>query len=103
VEEAERRSVPCGGGGQRHTAAHGAAGRAMALGRRESEVGDEAGGSDWVGLGRAGRAATRLKGFFWAKNERKKENWLQNYFSNFSNKDLILKAKDSNTFKLNLN
>jgi hypothetical protein len=46
VEEAEQRSVPCGGGGQRRTVAHGAAGRAMALGRRESEVGDEAGGSD---------------------------------------------------------
>jgi hypothetical protein len=39
----------------------------------------------------------------WAKNERKKENGLQDYFSNFSNKDLILKTKDSNTFKPNLN
>jgi hypothetical protein len=43
------------------------------------------------------------KAFFWAKNERKKENGLQDYLSNFTNKDLILKAKDSNTFKLNLN
>jgi hypothetical protein len=27
----------------------------------------------------------------------------RNYFSNFSNKDLSLKDKDSNSFKLNLN
>jgi hypothetical protein len=82
----------------------GVAGQAMALGCREPKVGDEAGGPDRAGLGCAGRVATRLKGFFWgAKNERKKENGLQNYFSNFSNKDLILKAKDSNTFKPNLN
>jgi hypothetical protein len=52
--------------------ARGAAGRAMALGRREPEVG----GSDWAGLSRAGRVATMSKGFFWAKNERKKENGL---------------------------
>jgi hypothetical protein len=43
------------------------------------------------------------KAFFGAKNERKKENGPQNDFSNFSNKDLILKARDSNTFKPNLN
>jgi hypothetical protein len=74
----------------------------MALGRREPEVGDEAGGSDRSALGRAGWVATRMNGFLGLKM-RKKENGLQNYFFNFSNKDLILKAKDSNTFKPNLN
>jgi hypothetical protein len=36
---------------------------------------------------------------FWAENK----GGLQNYFSNFSNKDLSLKVKDSNAFKPNLN
>jgi hypothetical protein len=43
------------------------------------------------------------KAFFVLKNERKKENGLQKYFSIFLNKDLILKVKDSNTFRPNLN
>jgi hypothetical protein len=56
-----------------------------------------------VGLGCAGQVATRPKGFFVLKMREKKENGLQKYFSNFSNKDLILKVKDSNTFRQNLN
>jgi hypothetical protein len=82
--------------------AHGAAGRAMVLERREPKVGDEAGGPDRAGLGRAGRVATRPKYFFGLKM-REKEKRVAGLFFQFSNKDLILKAKDSNTFKLNLN
>jgi hypothetical protein len=36
---------------------------------------------------------------FWAKNESKRKTGCGTILSNFSNKDLILKAKDSNTFK----
>jgi hypothetical protein len=93
-EEVERHPVPCGGGGRRRTVVRCVASRATALGCGEPEVGDEAGGPNRAGLGRDCRVATRPKGFFLG---------LQNYFSNFSNKDLILKAKDSNTFKPNLN
>jgi hypothetical protein len=46
--------------------------RAMTLGLREPEVGDEAGGLDRAGLGRAGRVATRPKGFFFGLNMREK-------------------------------
>jgi hypothetical protein len=83
--------------------ARGVAGRAAALGCREPEVEDDAGGLDWAGLGRAGRVATRRKGLFGLKKSEKKENGLYDFFSNFSNKDLLLKTKDSNTFKPNLN
>jgi hypothetical protein len=34
---------------------------------------------------------------------REKGKWAAGLFSNFSNKDLLLKTKDSNTFKPNLN
>jgi hypothetical protein len=81
----------------------GAAGRATVLGRRKPEVGDEVGGLDRAGLGHAGRVATRPKGLFGLKNERKRKMGCRTILSNFSNKDLILKAKDSNTFKPNLN
>jgi hypothetical protein len=101
-EEAEQCPVPCGGGGRRHTAACGAAGRAMALGRREPNVGDKAGGPDRAGLGHAGWVATSPKGFFGLKM-REKGKRAAGLFFNFTNKDLILKGKDSNTFKLNLN
>jgi hypothetical protein len=53
----------------------GAAGRAAALGSREPEVEDEAGGSDRAGLGHTGRVATRPKGLFGLKM-REKENGL---------------------------
>jgi hypothetical protein len=47
--------------------------------------------------------ATRPKGLFGLKM-REKGKWAARLFSpNFSNKDLILKTKDSNTFKPNLN
>jgi hypothetical protein len=82
--------------------ARGAAGPAAALGCRELEVEDEAGGPDRAGLGRAGRVATRPKGLFGLKM-REKGKWAAGPFSNFSNKDLLLKTKDSNTFKPNLN
>jgi hypothetical protein len=54
-------------------------------------------------LGRAGRVATRPKGFFGLKMREKGKRAAGLFFSNFSKKDLILKAKDSNTFKPNLN
>jgi hypothetical protein len=98
-EEAERHLIPCGGSGRRHTAARGAAGRATVLGCRKPEVEDEAGWPDQAGLGRAGRVATRPKGLFGIKRERKRKTGCRTILSNFSNKDLILKAKDSNTFK----
>jgi hypothetical protein len=79
-EEAEQCPVPCGGGGRRHTAACGAAGRAMALGRQEPKVGDKAGGPDRAGLGHAGWVATSPKGFFWAKNERKRKTGCRTIF-----------------------
>jgi hypothetical protein len=85
-EEAERHPVPCGGGGWRRTAARGATGRAMALGLQEPEVGDEAGGPDRAGLGRADRVATRPKGLFWAKNERKKKMGCRTIFLIFQTK-----------------
>jgi hypothetical protein len=75
----------------------------VALGCRKPKVEDEAGGPDRAGLGRAGRVATRPKGLFGLKKLEKKENGLHDFFSNFSNKDLLLKTKDSNTFKPNLN
>jgi hypothetical protein len=54
-------------------------------------------------LGCAGQVATRPKGLFGLKM-REKGKWAARlFFSNFSNKDLILKTKDSNTFKPNLN
>jgi hypothetical protein len=46
--------------------------------------------------------ATRPKGLFGLKM-REKGKWAAGPFSNFSNKDLLLKTKDSNTFKPNLN
>jgi hypothetical protein len=55
-------------------AVRGAASQAMALGHREPEVGDEAGGPDRAGLGRAGRVATRLNGLFGLKM-REKGKW----------------------------
>jgi hypothetical protein len=54
----------------------------MALGCQKPEVEDEAGGPDRVGLGRAGRVATRLKGLFGLKM-RKKENGLQDFSFQF--------------------
>jgi hypothetical protein len=45
------------------------------------------------------RKINRAAEDFWAENK----GWLENYFSNFSNKDLSLKVKDSNAFKPNLN
>jgi hypothetical protein len=68
----------------------GAAGRAAALGCPEPEVEDEAGGLDRAGLGRAGRVATRPKGLFGLKM-REKGKWVVGLFSNFLNKDLLLK------------
>jgi hypothetical protein len=54
-------------------------------------------------LGCASRVATRTKGMFGLKMG-EKGKWVAGlFFSNFSNKDLILKTKDSNTFKPNLN
>jgi hypothetical protein len=47
--------------------------------------------------------ATRPKGLFGLKNERERKMGCRTILSNFSNKELILKAKDSNTFKPNLN
>jgi hypothetical protein len=83
--------------------ARGAAGRATTLGRRKPEVGDEAGGPERAGLGRAGQVATRPKDLFGLKNKRKRKTGCRTILSNFLNKYLILKAKDSNTFKPNLN
>jgi hypothetical protein len=73
--------------------------------RRPSDIRshDEAGGPDRAGLGQAGGVATRPKGLFGLKNERKRKTGCRTILSNFSNKDLILKAEDSNTFKPNLN
>jgi hypothetical protein len=90
---------PMRGGGRRRTAARGATDRATALGCLKPEVEDEASGLDRAGLGHAGRVATRPKGLFGLKNERKRKTGCRTIRSNFSNKDLILKAKDSNTFK----
>jgi hypothetical protein len=59
--------------------AHGAAGRAMVLERREPKVGDEAGGPDRAGLGRAYRVATRPKGLFGLKM-REKGKWAAGLF-----------------------
>jgi hypothetical protein len=96
--EAERHPVPCGGGGRRRTAARGAAGLATTVGCRKPFVEDEAGGPDRAGLGHADRVATRPKGLFGLK-VRERKMGCRTILSNFSNKDLILKAKDSNTFK----
>jgi hypothetical protein len=54
-------------------AACGTADRAAAVGCREPEEEDEAGGPIRAGLGRAGRVATRPKGLFGLKNERKRK------------------------------
>jgi hypothetical protein len=67
-------------------------------------------GPAWAGLGRASRAIVGPVQEFpkkrswaamvsWAENQKAAGKIL----SNFSNKDLILKANDSNTFKPNLN
>jgi hypothetical protein len=79
------------------------AGRARVLGCQKPEVEYDAGGPDQAGLGHAGRVTTRPKGLFELKNESKRKTGCRTILSNFSNKDLILKAKDSNTFKPNLN
>jgi hypothetical protein len=47
--------------------------------------------------------ATRPKGLFGLKMREKGKHVAGLFFFNFSNKDLILKAKDSNIFKPNLN
>jgi hypothetical protein len=60
-----------------------AAGRAATLGCREPEVEDEAGEPDGAGLGRAGRVATRLKGLFGLKNERKRKMGYRTFFQFF--------------------
>jgi hypothetical protein len=54
------------------------------------------------GLGRAGRVSTRPKGLFGLK-ERRRKTGCRTILSNFLNKDLILKAKDLNTFNPNFN
>jgi hypothetical protein len=64
----------------------GAAGRVAALGCREPGVEDEAGGLDRAGLGRAGRVATRLKGLFGLKNERKRKMGCRTFFPIFQTK-----------------
>jgi hypothetical protein len=67
-------------------AAHGVAGRAAALGCREPEVEDEVGGPDRAGLGHAGRVATRWKGLFGLKNERKRKMGCRTFFPIFQTK-----------------
>jgi hypothetical protein len=62
------------------------AGRATALGRREPEVGDEAGGPDRAGLGRASRVATRPKGLFGLQMREKGKQAAGLFFSNFQTK-----------------
>jgi hypothetical protein len=57
-------------------------GRAAALGCREPEVEDEAGGPDRAGLGRAGRVATGPKGLFGLK-VREKGKWAAGLFFQF--------------------
>jgi hypothetical protein len=58
----------------------------MALGRREPEVGDEAGGPDRAGLGRAGQVATRPNGLFGLKMKEKGKRAVRLFFPIFQTK-----------------
>jgi hypothetical protein len=77
-----------------------AAARAFEGGRRprEGQLGQR---PERLGLCRPG--GNKAKRPIWAKNERKRKMGCRTIFSNFSNKDLILKTKDSNIFKPILN
>jgi hypothetical protein len=84
--ENEKHPVLCGGGLRRSTAARGAADRATALGCREPEVEDEAGGLDRAGLGRADRVVTRPKGLFGLKMREKGKRAAGLFFPIFQTK-----------------